>query len=74
MFAFSKNSVLVSYIPKKKKKYILPSSLHDDGSIDSDREYEVKPEIITFYNLTKGAVDVVDELKGLYSVARISCG
>jgi len=26
-----------------------------------------------FYNQTKGGVDVVDELKGEYSVSRISC-
>lgn len=31
-----------------------------------------KPEIITFYNLTKGAVDVVDEMSAAYSTARIS--
>lgn len=45
------------------------STFHDDSLID---EESGKPEIISFYNLTKGGVDVVDELKSLYSVARKS--
>nr|CAI5820033.1 unnamed protein product [Callosobruchus analis] len=32
-----------------------------------------KPEIVTFYNLTKGGVDVVDEMKSTYSVSRFCC-
>ncbi|KAJ8970129.1 hypothetical protein NQ314_001376 [Rhamnusium bicolor] len=32
-----------------------------------------KPEIITFYNRTKGGVDVVDELISQYTVSRTSC-
>ncbi|XP_055932016.1 uncharacterized protein LOC129962294 [Argiope bruennichi] len=30
-----------------------------------------KPDIITFYNLTKGAVDVVDEMAAAYTTARV---
>lgn len=31
-----------------------------------------KPSVITFYNLTKGGVDVVDRMKAEYSVTRFS--
>lgn len=46
------------------------SSLHNSGDIDEDSGLRKSPEITTFYNLTKGAVDVVDELKGAYSVSQ----
>lgn len=49
---------------------LLLSTMHHDKAIDSNSDN--KPEIITFYNTTKGGVDVVDELKGNYSVSRIS--
>lgn len=45
--------------------------MHHDNAIDSNSDKN-KPEIITFYNSTKGGVDVVDEMKGNYSVSRIS--
>ncbi|CAI6376024.1 unnamed protein product [Macrosiphum euphorbiae] len=47
--------------------------MHNQGVIDTDSGDQNKPEIITFYNSTKGGVDVVDELKGEYSVSRVSC-
>lgn len=47
--------------------------MHDDGLIDESSGAEKKPEVITYYNSTKGGVDVVDELKVEYSVSRISC-
>ena len=46
--------------------------MHEQGDIDPE-SVEKKPEVIMFYNQTKGGVDVVDELKGEYSVSRISC-
>lgn len=73
MFAFSKECVLVSYVPRKSKNVLLLSTMHDDDAIDKTTKELYKPEIISFYNLTKGAVDVVDEMKSLYSVSRISC-
>lgn len=75
MFAFSKESVLVSYVPqrKKKKNVLLLSTMHDDDAIDEDIGDQVEPEVITFYNLTKGAVDIVDEMITLYSVVTVSC-
>lgn len=46
--------------------------MHNDAAIDVSTSEAKKPEIITFYNLTKGAVDVVDEMSATYSTARIS--
>lgn len=73
MFAFLKTGVLVSYVPKKNKNVLLFSTMHSDDRIDEDTLDKHKPEIITFYNRTKGGVDVVDELISQYSVSRISC-
>lgn len=65
--------MITSYVHRKNKNVVLVSSMHDQGVIDTDSGDQNKPEIITFYNSTKGGVDVVDELKGEYSVSRVSC-
>jgi hypothetical protein len=73
MFGFGKepnSSLLVSYVPKKNKNVLMLSTLHDDDTIDPDTGDDTKPEVITFYNLTKGGVDVVDRKKKDYSVKR----
>ncbi|XP_066257800.1 piggyBac transposable element-derived protein 4-like [Euwallacea similis] len=72
MFGFQSDIMLVSYIPKKGKNVLLFSTLHHDRKIDTDTNEWKKPEVITFYNFTKGGVDVVDELSGTYSVSRNS--
>lgn len=74
IFGFGENKTILSYVPKKKTKKIvlMLSSLHDDDKIDEESGNEAKPEIITFYNSTKGGVDVVDQKKEDYSVARIT--
>ncbi|XP_066260986.1 piggyBac transposable element-derived protein 4-like [Euwallacea similis] len=72
MFGFQSNIMLVSYIPKKGKNVLLFSTLHHDRKIDTDTNELKKPEVITFYNFTKGGIDVVDELSGTYSVSRNS--
>lgn len=72
VFGFKEDLVLVSYAPKKNKVVLLLSTMHRTDKIDVDSGEAHKPEILTFYNLTKGGVDVVDELKQLYSVARVS--
>jgi hypothetical protein len=45
------------------------STLHYDDNVD---ERTSKPEIIPFYNQTKGGVDVVDGMSALYNVSRPS--
>ncbi|XP_043462873.1 piggyBac transposable element-derived protein 4-like [Leptopilina heterotoma] len=69
-FGFTEKCSLVSYVPKKNKNVLMLSTLYNSDDIDKDTGSRKKPEIITFYNLMKGAVDVVDELKGTYSVSR----
>lgn len=68
MFGFRRECTLVSYVPKKKKIVLALSSMHTQDDIDEEEGN--KPEIILFYNSTKGGVDTVDELKGTYSVSR----
>lgn len=72
-FGYNKECLLVSYVPKKNKNVLMLSTMHKQGDIDVQSGEQRKPEVITFYNFTKGGVDVVDELKAEYSVARISC-
>lgn len=70
MFGFQENITIVSYVPKKYKNVILASSMHHSSDIDESTAEKCKPEIITFYNATKGGVDTVDELCATYNVAR----
>ena len=67
MFGFQKHSTLVSFTPKKNKSVVLLSTMHRDAKVDAETK---KPEIIQFYNSTKGGVDTVDQLCGNYSVSR----
>jgi hypothetical protein len=56
---------LVSYVPKKNKSVVLLSSLQHDSAICSNSG---KPEIIEFYNKTKGRVDMLDQTCARYAV------
>ena len=66
-FGFDQNTTIVSYVPKRNKSVILMSTMHHDDKVD---ETTGKPDIILFYNHTKGAVDTVDQLCHSYSVQR----
>lgn len=44
--------------------------MHDSHTIDPDTGDKRKPEVVTFYNSTKGGVDTTDQLSSLYSVSR----
>ena len=46
--------------------------MHHDAKIDLNTGDSKKPEIITFYNPTKGGVDVVGMMMGNYAVSRNS--
>lgn len=59
-------------IKNKKKVVLLLSTLHNDNKLDETTGAAEKPEIITFYNGTKGGVDVVDQMKEEYSVGRMT--
>jgi hypothetical protein len=59
IFGFNKDLTHLSYAPKKNKSFVLVSSPHHDSAICSNSG---KPEIIEFYNKTKGAVDLSDQM------------
>ena len=66
-FGFNNNTTLVSFVPKKCKSVLLVSLMHHDDKID---DQPGKPDIILYYNQTKGAVGTVDQICHTYSVQR----
>ncbi|CAH2088938.1 unnamed protein product [Euphydryas editha] len=72
IFGFQKDITIVSYIPKPRKCVHMMSSLHHDDEVDPESGTQRKPSIITFYNMTKSGVDVVDKLSRTYDVSRNS--
>ncbi|KFM71767.1 PiggyBac transposable element-derived protein 4, partial [Stegodyphus mimosarum] len=69
---FKEKQQLFRILQKKNKNVVVLSTMHTDDKIDETTMELKKPDIITFYNLTKGAVDVVDEMAAAYTTARIS--
>lgn len=59
MFCYDGDKTLVSYKAKSNKVVFVLSTIHDQPNIE---ETTGKPEIIHFYNSTKGAVDTVDHM------------
>lgn len=59
--------ILVSFVSRKNKNVLLVSSMHINDAIS---QVTKKPEIIDFYNMTKGAVDTCDQMIGVYSISR----
>lgn len=59
MFCFDDKMTLVSFKPKSNKVVFLLSAVHDQPIIN---ETTGEPEIIHFYNSTKGAVNTVDQM------------
>lgn len=68
IFAFNKDATICSYVPKKNKSVILLSTMHTTGQVDDTTV--AKPEIIKYYNQTKGGVDTMDKMLGEYTVKR----
>ena len=54
---YYEDNVLISYCPKKGKTVVLLSNMHD--SITFSEKEDKKPNIIEFYNETKGGVDTL---------------
>ena len=54
-FGFNDSLTMVSYVRKKGKAVVL-STMHHDKVVDENSRKK-KPEVITFYNKTKGGVD-----------------
>lgn len=70
IYGFQKDSTIISYCPKKNKVVTLLSTMH----YDKGREMTSKnvPEIISYYNSTKGGVDTMDQMTRCYSVKRMT--
>lgn len=64
---YDKDKVLVSFSPNKGRIVLLLSSFHSRGIVDKETN---KPEIVLFYNETKGGVDTFDKLCHSKTVAR----
>ena len=67
LLGFTKELTLVSYVLRKNNSVVLLSSLHHDAAICDDTG---KPEIIEYYNKTKGAVDTLDQMCARCTVHR----
>lgn len=68
-FGFTNKLTLCSYMPAKrkaKKIVLLLSSMHNEPTIATNG----KPEIVNFYNKTKGGVDTFDQMCAMYSCSR----
>lgn len=59
---------LVSYVPKEKKCVILLTSKHQ--TVEFEKGDKKKPDVIQFYNKTKGGVDTFDKLISHHSCTR----
>lgn len=71
MFGFQEDVTLLSYVPKRNKSELLISSMHHDDEIDSNSGEKKKPSVITYYNKTKGSVDV-DAMCGSQNPRKVS--
>lgn len=67
IFGYGENRTICSYVPKKNKAVVLLSTMPCDNTISDVKQ---KPNIILFYNNTKGGVDVMDHMLGQYTTKR----
>jgi len=67
IFGFDQTKTLVSYTPKKNKCVLLLSTMHYNAAVNEESK---KPEMVHFYNSTKGGTDTFDQLCHNYSTAR----
>uniref|UniRef100_UPI00358EDC05 piggyBac transposable element-derived protein 4-like n=1 Tax=Myxine glutinosa TaxID=7769 RepID=UPI00358EDC05 len=68
-FGFKQDITMVSYVPRKGKAVVLLSTMHHDKSVQEESKKK-KPDIITYYNSTKGGVDLMDKMVRTYSCKR----
>ncbi|XP_046474149.1 piggyBac transposable element-derived protein 4-like [Neodiprion pinetum] len=66
-FAFDGTKTLVCYTLQKKKIVLVLSTFHQTVEIDKESQ---KPEIIKFYNSTKGGTDTFNQMCLEYTTAR----
>lgn len=73
MFAFTEDDgiMMASYKSKKNKVVYLLSSCHSIPAVENNDEKH-RPEVVLFYNKTKGGVDTADEMLRGYSTKAAS--
>ena len=59
MFCFDQELTMVSYVPKRNKMVVLLSTMHERPSLAYPSR---KPEVIEYYNSTKGGVDTFNQM------------
>ena len=64
---FDGTKTLVKYTPKKNKFVLVMSSFHPTAVVDKETK---KPDIVLFYNDTKGGTDCFDHMCHEYTTAR----
>ncbi|KAJ8867695.1 hypothetical protein PR048_031498 [Dryococelus australis] len=67
LYGYTKDSTLLSHAPKRNKCVMLISSMHHNAETNEDSG---KPDIIEFYNSTKGGFDSLDQKCACYSIGR----
>ncbi|XP_049437723.1 uncharacterized protein LOC125892038 isoform X1 [Epinephelus fuscoguttatus] len=67
-FAFTKDTMICSYVPKERKMVVLLSTKHRQPVV-SEAAHQ-KPQVILDYNRCKGAVDNLDKVIGTYTCRR----
>uniref|UniRef100_A0A0A1XPM0 PiggyBac transposable element-derived protein 4 n=1 Tax=Zeugodacus cucurbitae TaxID=28588 RepID=A0A0A1XPM0_ZEUCU len=67
IFGYGENKTICSYVPKKNKAVVLLLTMPCDDTISGIKQ---KPNVILFYNETKGGVDVMDHMLRQYSTKR----
>ena len=70
-FVFQEKLTLVNYQSKPDKNVVVMGSMHHDKGIDP-LAYKRKPDIVRFYNATKGAVDAMDKMAHAFAAKRIT--
>jgi len=67
LYGYAGLNTLISYVPKVKRAVVLLSTMHHQPGHDEEVD---KPEIVSFYNMTKGGVDALDQKCANYSTSR----
>ena len=68
IFCFDRQLTLASYVSKPRHVVIFLSSMHHDKVVND--EQKKKPDIILYYNDTKGGVDRMNQMAQTYSCKR----
>ncbi|KAL1262856.1 hypothetical protein QQF64_005595 [Cirrhinus molitorella] len=68
-FGFCGKVFMASYVPKLKKAVILLSTMHTSKALN-ETSAKIKPEVIQYYNRTKGGVSSVKQMAENYTCKR----